>query len=264
MSRAEFLATLRQGAAGEVNWSAELEELHDDATRDHWIDLLTRRSLVEAIESALRPDVVVVDLGCGSGHLLADVRSRCPGAFLVGVDAVPEGLAKAGRRLPGAEMILADVTALPFGDSTVDVVVSANLLEHVADDGRALAELARVLRRGGRAALVVPAGPGLVDYYDRALGHERRYARGELAVKARAAGLRVVADHGLGSLAFPAFWLVKKAHRLRGGSEAETRVARDIERTRRSRAGVLAGSLESRARLRLPFGIRYLTVLVKP
>jgi len=264
VSRETFLAALRPGAAGAVNWSAALEELHDDATRDHWIDVRTRGALVDAVETALLPGAVVVDLGCGSGHLLADLRRRSPDVFLVGVDAVPEGLAKAQRRVPGAEMILTDVTTLPFGDATVDVGVSANLLEHVDDDGRVLSELARVLRPGGRAALVVPAGPGLVDYYDGALGHVRRYARGELAGKAQAAGFEVVAEHGLGSLLFPAFWLAKKANRLRGDRDAEARVGRDIERTRRSHAGSLACSLESRARLRLPFGIRYLTILVKP
>ena len=40
---------------------------------------------------------------------------------------------------------------------------------------------ARILRPGARAVIVVPAGPGTYDYYDRFLGHERRYARGELA-----------------------------------------------------------------------------------
>ena len=80
--------------------------------------------------------------------------------------------------------------ALPFADASVAAAVSANLLEHVPDDERALAELRRVLRPGGRAVIVVPASPGVYDYYDRFLGHERRYARGELASKARAPASR--------------------------------------------------------------------------
>ena len=47
-----------------------------------------------------------------------------------------------------------------------------------------------MLRPGARAVVVVPAGPGTYDYYDRFLGHERRYARGELAGKARDGGTR--------------------------------------------------------------------------
>lgn len=264
MSREEFLAALRPATAGAVNWSAELEELHDDATRDHWIDVRTRGALTDAVADAIFPGAVVVDLGCGSGHLLADLAARFPDAFLVGIDAVAEGLAKARQRVPGAELVLTDVAALPLGDATVDVAVSANLLEHVDDDAQALAELARVLRPGGRAALVVPAGPALVDYYDQVLGHVRRYGRGELARKARAAGFLVVADHGVGSLPFPAFWLVKKKNRLRSRRDAGERVGRDIERTRHSRVGSWACRLEAWARLRPPFGIRYLTVVEKP
>ena len=46
-----------------------------------------------------------------------------------------------------------------------------------------------VVRPGAPAVIVVPAGPGTYDYYDRFLGHERRYARHELSRKAAAAGL---------------------------------------------------------------------------
>ena len=63
--------------------------------------------------------------------------------------------------------------------------------------------------------IVVPVGPGNYDYYDRFLGHERRYARGELARKARAAGLEVLEDIHLGAPLYPAFWLVKQRNRRR-------------------------------------------------
>ena len=62
---------------------------------------------------------------------------------------------------------------------------------------------------------MVPAGPGTYDYYDRFLGHERRYARGELAAKCRQAGLEPVDDLHLASLLYPAFWLVKQRNRRR-------------------------------------------------
>ena len=69
---------------------------------------------------------------------------------------------------------------IPIASATADVVVSTNVLEHVRDDEAALIEILRVLRPGGRAALVVPAGRGIYDYYDRFLRHERRYGRREL------------------------------------------------------------------------------------
>src|SRR5207302_4567639 len=122
-------------------------------------------------------------------------------------------LHKAGERVPDAELLQADACALPLADASVDVAVSANLLEHVPDDRRALAESFRILRPGGRAVIVVPVGAGNYDYYDRFLGHERRYTRGELAGKGQAVGLEVLEDIHLGAPLYPAFWAVKQRNR---------------------------------------------------
>ena len=106
-------------------------------------------------------------------------------------------------------------------------------------DRRALAEIKRVLRPGAAAVLVIPSGPGLYDYYDRFLHHERRYARGEMADKAREVGLLVEADLHLGSVVYPAFWALKKRNRLRfdhlAGSELEDPVRRDYGDTKFTR-----------------------------
>jgi SAM-dependent methyltransferase len=255
----------------DVNWSDELEELHEEASRDHFIDVWTRRALIEEIVPAIGPGAVIADLGCSSGYLLEELHERWPDALLVGVDLVASGLRSASRNVPEAELVLADVTRLPFGDATVDAVVSANLLEHVPDDAAALAEVARVLRPGGRAAIIVPAGPGLYDYYDRFLEHERRYGRHELAYLAARAGLRIVRDAYVGSLIYPAFWAVKKRNRRAhpNPSPEQTRalVERDIARTQDSRLGALSTRIE-RALLDggivIPFGIRGFTVLRRP
>jgi SAM-dependent methyltransferase len=250
-----------------VNWSDELEALHEESSRDHWIDVLTRWTLLRGI-GAPRAHATIADLGCSTGYLLEDLRRAHPTARLIGVDAVEAGLRKAAALVPDAELLHADVQELPLADASLDAVVSANLLEHVPDDGRALRELARVLRPGARGALVVPAGPQLYDYYDRFLDHERRYARGELARKARAAGLQVLRDGHLGALAYPAFWAVKKRNRRLRLTEREVRerVARDIGRTERSRLGAAACAAE-RALLgrgvSFPFGIRGYTVVAR-
>jgi SAM-dependent methyltransferase len=253
-----------------VNWSEQLEELHEESSREHFIDVWTRASMLARL-GPLPAQAAIVDLGCSTGYLLEDLRAAHQDAQLTGIDLVAAGLRKAHLGVPDARLLQADVCALPLEDRSMDAAVSANLLEHVPDDRLALRELQRVLRPGARGVIVVPAGPATYDYYDRFLGHERRYARGELASKARDAGLEVLEDIHLGSVLYPPFWLVKQRNRRRfghlQGAALEARVASDIAGTRNSRVGQLACRLE-RALLdhgvALPFGIRGLTVVRRP
>jgi SAM-dependent methyltransferase len=253
-----------------VNWSAELEALHEEASRTHFIDRWTREAVVERI-GALPPQATIADVGCSTGFLLEDLQAAHPSATLIGVDLIAAGLRKAHRSVPAARLLHADACALPLADQSVDAVVSANLLEHIPDDQRALREITRVLKPGASAVMVVPAGPGTYDYYDRFLSHERRYARGELARKCREAGLEPLEDRFIASLLYPAFWLVKQRNRRRygglRGEALEARVAADIAGTRDSRVGHLAWHLEEclvGAGVRLPFGIRSLVVARRP
>jgi SAM-dependent methyltransferase len=253
-----------------VNWSDQLAELHEESTRTHFIDVWTRSAILARV-GQLPAHPTVIDIGCSSGYLLEDLRQGVPGASLIGVDLIARGLEKARANVPEATLVQADACSLPFQDASVDAAVSANLLEHVRDDARALSEILRILRPGAHAVIVVPVGPGNYDYYDRFLGHERRYARGELARKAATVGFDVLEDLHLGAPLYPAFWIVKQRNRRRfehlEGEELEARVRADISRTRDSALGRLACRIDERLLafgIRLPFGIRGLTVLAHP
>lgn len=260
-SHLPFLSYIRDGADRRPDG---LEALLDERSRSHFIDVWTREVLLQAI-AGVPTGGTIADLGCSAGYLLTELGAAYPEATVVGVDLVGAGLAKAHELIPTALLIQADVCALPFADNAIDAIVSGNLLEHVLDDRKALAETARVLTPGGTAAFVVPSGPGTYDYYDRYLGHERRYARGELALKARAAGLTVLEDRYIGSLLYPAFWLVKKRNRRwyerLEGTRLEQRVRADIARTSDSRVGAALRRIEDGLRVRLPFGVRNLVVV---
>jgi SAM-dependent methyltransferase len=254
----------------EVNWSPKLEELHEEASREHFMDVWTRRSMLARL-GPLPAGAAIVDLGCSTGYLLEDLRREYPEAVLTGVDLVAAGLRKAHRNVPEARLLQADVCALPLADQSVDATVSANLLEHVPEDNLALQEILRVLRPGARAVIVVPVGPGNYDYYDRFLGHERRYARDELADKARVVGFEVLEDIRLGSLIYPAFWAVKQRNRRRyghlRGDALTSKVKSDIAHTKDSLVGHLASRVEDQLLgwgVNLAFGIRGLTVLRRP
>jgi SAM-dependent methyltransferase len=97
----------------------------------------------------------VLDAGMGPGRLLADLAAR--GWTVSGVDAAPAMVRVARKRLPGALARLHEGTieSLPFDDASFDAVVATGVLEY-AQLEPALAELARVLRPGGVAAVSYP------------------------------------------------------------------------------------------------------------
>jgi SAM-dependent methyltransferase len=252
------------------NWSEDLEEFHEESSLSHPIELLTRGAILSHL-GALSPAATLIEIGCSTGHLLQDLRATHPSVRLIGLDLILSGLRKARATQPDVVLAQADACHLPIADSSADAVLSVNLLEHVPDDMMALSEIRRVLRPGGKAVLVVPVAPGLYDYYDRFLQHERRYARGEMTSKARKAGLDVEEDLHLGSVVFPAFWMAKKANRLRfdhlAGLELEEKVRRDYGQTAQSPIFGLACRMERwllNNGARPPFGIRGLTVVRRP
>ena len=104
-----------------------------------------RTPLVAAVVEA-RPRRLL-EVGCGWGEL-AQWLARDTGAEVVAVDLSPRMVKLARER--GVDAEVGDVQALPFVDASFDVAVAAWMLYHVADLDRGVAELARVLRPGGR------------------------------------------------------------------------------------------------------------------
>ena len=96
----------------------------------------------------------ILEIGCGRGVALAPLAELCRPRQLTGLDVDAPLLAAARRRLDergiAADLVHGDVRTLPFADCSFDVVVDFGTCYHVADPGRALNEIARVLDHGGR------------------------------------------------------------------------------------------------------------------
>jgi len=165
----------------------------------------------------------VLDAGCGEGrHAVA--AGLADAAEVVGVDLDPGRLATAradyrehvgagGEETPGL-FLRGDARSLPFPDDAFDVVVCAEVLEHVPDLGAALDELRRVCRPGGQLAVSVPrAGPERVcwalsaGYHEVEGGHVRVVDRGRLRAALDARGFREVGHHFAHALHTPYWWL---------------------------------------------------------
>lgn len=123
------------------------------------------RSLV-----AVRPGEVILDLGCGSGHDVAELARA--GHRVVGAEPSAEMLARARDRLDQAGvravLLRASGQALPFAGAAVAACLADRVLQHVADPAAVLAELRRVLAPGGRLVIFEPDwGSFGIDLDDR-------------------------------------------------------------------------------------------------
>jgi ubiquinone/menaquinone biosynthesis C-methylase UbiE len=102
----------------------------------------------------VRDGEAVLDVGCGTGELLAAVAERVPGVWLAGVDLSPGMLAVARRKLGDrASLVAGDVGRLPFSDRRFDWVLSTSALHYWPDPMAGLAEIVRVTKAGGRVAI---------------------------------------------------------------------------------------------------------------
>jgi len=131
--------------------------------RTGWLrfDELDEEQTLLAAVAAVRPRRVL-DVGCGDGR----IPSLYAAPEVVCVDTSPAAVDAARER--GLDALEADARNLPFADGSFDVVTCNHTLYHLADPDRALAELARVLRPGGRFAGIYNAPAHLREVWDAA------------------------------------------------------------------------------------------------
>jgi SAM-dependent methyltransferase len=166
----------------------------------------------------------VLDLGCGQGRHAFEALRR--GAKVTAADldedalgtvaAMAAAMEAAGEVPSGGSLttVVADALRLPFEDGAFDVVIVSEVLEHVPDDRAAIAEIHRVVRPGGLAAITVPRSlPERVcwalsdEYHSNPGGHLRIYRGDELLGQLCGAGLVPRGRHHAHALQSPYWWL---------------------------------------------------------
>jgi SAM-dependent methyltransferase len=195
----------------------------------------------------------VLDLGCGVGGFL-------PGLARLGGRVFPADVDRASlvhcreRGFPGG--VACDGYSLPYRDGSFDLVALFDALEHIPDEARAMAEVARILAPGGIAVVSVPAYQFLYANNDRVARHCRRYTRGSLRRVLSGAGLTVERNTHTNVFLFPLILpvvLALKAREALGGRSL------DPERTNLTfpLPSVLQGFLAGVFAAELPFARRF-------
>ncbi len=118
----------------------------------HWWHVGMREITAALLREPLaRGQLSLLDAGCGTGGFLAWATEQGPFDRVAGVDISAEAVELARDAVPGADLHVAPVHDLPFEDSSFDVAVLNDVLQHVDEDevGAGLRELLRVLRPDG-------------------------------------------------------------------------------------------------------------------
>ena len=126
---------------------------------------LDQRWRRETARAVVRPGDAVLDACCGTGDLA--VAAARAGGRVTGLDFSERMLERARRKEPSIEWVEGDLLALPFGDSSFDAATVGFGVRNVEDLERALGELRRVLRTGGRVAILEITQPrgALAPFY---------------------------------------------------------------------------------------------------
>ena len=157
--------------------------------------------------------VSILDAGCGTGGLIKRLHLESPSWTWSGIDFMPLACELARVRCPGCDIREASVTALPFPDSSFDIVASIDVICQVPfpdESLQALREFKRVLKPGGLLVVNVPAYRWMWSYHDVSCHTRHRYSGCELRRELNGGGFRVERLSHWNALPFPLVFAKRK------------------------------------------------------
>lgn len=220
-----------------------------------------RRKLFARLIRSLdpRPSWRVLEVGAGTGANLSVLQSIGVGQ-VIACDISTDALRHARRSTFLAQ---ASATHLPFESNTVDLLLAADVLEHLDDDEAALREFVRVLRPGGHLMLTVPAFPVLWGPQDIVSQHRRRYRREPLLELVRGSGAHVSTCFHFNYLLFVPIWIARKILlALHVPVASENNINSPL--LNRVLTGVFVADITTAPAFNPPFGVSLCIVAAKP
>ena len=158
----------------------------------------------------------LLEIGCGSGGVLAAFEREFPAMQLVGAEALIEGLRMARTKVRRTTLLQFDARDIPFDDH-FDAVGAFDVIEHIRDDDEVMRSMTQAIRPGGVLMLTVPQHPWLFGPADVYAKHQRRYTAAGLRMQVERLGLSIVCLTSFVSMLFPMMAAVRLASKWRGG-----------------------------------------------
>ena len=158
----------------------------------------------------------LLEVGCGTGFVLAGIAKAYPAIALSGSEIFVAGLAHAARRVPSAHLMQMDARRIPFQDE-FDVIGAFDVLEHIEEDWAVLRQIYRALKPGGILLLTVPQHPKLWSIADEHACHVRRYTEVEIETKVRECRLSILRSTSFVTMLLPAMMLSRIANKAKKG-----------------------------------------------
>jgi ubiquinone/menaquinone biosynthesis C-methylase UbiE len=204
--------------------------------------------LARATAGRARP--AILDCGCGTGYNLHTLLD--PLGVSYGMDVTATGLELARRA--GRPLVRADATRIPFRTHSFDIVTSFDMLQCVADDRAALAEIARVLRPGGHLVGSVAALEVLHGDHSVLSEEVRRYDKRGLIERLERAGLMPERVRYAFASVFPVVLGVRLLQRARGAHATGREIAVPPGPINAVLTGLVSGEAALARVARMPFG----------
>jgi SAM-dependent methyltransferase len=160
-----------------------------------------RRTVLDGViaDLGLGPGARILDAGCGSGRNMVELARF---GSVTGVE-LSETSVEIARSRDAGEVVAGSVLEMPFAESTFDLAVSLDVIEHLEDDLGALRELRRTVAPGGALLVTVPAYQWLWSGHDEINHHHRRYTRRALQRVGERAGWKQARTTYFNSLLLP-------------------------------------------------------------
>jgi SAM-dependent methyltransferase len=229
-----------------------------EVEQTHWWFVNRRRLFGAEIRRAgVDTSAHSLDVGTGTGANLR-VLQELGFRDVTGLDASDDAIRFCAEKgLPPVRR--GDITSLPFAESSFDLILATDVIEHVDDDGQALRELRRTLSPDGTLLLTVPAFQSLWGPQDRLSMHKRRYRLRPLLDLLRRNGWAPQRAYYFNYLLFAPIWLARRIiDLLRIELQSENEVNSPLINNVLSR--IFAFDIATAPIIRPPFGVSILVV----